>query len=210
MGLVSEGLVSASGDCGPSSFAPGPVLRQHPNGVDGLSPTPLIGAAPRPPIGRPGDGIRPRRPVVIRAVRNPGGGHEHRPSPGRNAKGAFCPYRGGSRDVRRVSGPYFGGGRFTISKGPWWTQTASAPRRARAGLGRSFSGPMTAARRGSPPTRRTPHERETVYVVPITSDSEHYPPDGKLRVYRSSSGGDEWQELAEGDCRSAWPTSGAK
>ena len=35
------------------------------------------------------------------------------------------------------------------------------------------------------------HEPETVYVVPIKSDSEHYPPDGKLRVYRSRSGGDE-------------------
>ena len=29
------------------------------------------------------------------------------------------------------------------------------------------------------------HEPETVYVVPITSDSEHFPPEGKLRVYRS-------------------------
>ncbi len=125
-------------------------------------------------------------------------------------KGAFCPYRGGSRDAWRVSGPYFRGWEIYHLKGSLVDQSASAPRRARAGLGRSFSGPMTAARRGSPPTRRTPHERETVYVVPITSDSEHYPPDGKLRVYRSSSGGDEWQELAEGDCRSAWPTSGAK
>ena len=29
------------------------------------------------------------------------------------------------------------------------------------------------------------HEPETIYVVPIKSDSEHFPPDGKLRVYRS-------------------------
>jgi hypothetical protein len=43
-----------------------------------------------------------------------------------------------------------------------------------------------------------PHEPDTVYVVPITSDGEHYPPEGKLRVYRSPSGGDEWQELTEG------------
>jgi photosystem II stability/assembly factor-like uncharacterized protein len=43
-----------------------------------------------------------------------------------------------------------------------------------------------------------PHEPETVYVVPIHSDSEHYPPEGKLRVYRSRSGGDEWQPLTEG------------
>jgi photosystem II stability/assembly factor-like uncharacterized protein len=42
------------------------------------------------------------------------------------------------------------------------------------------------------------HEPETIYVVPIKSDSEHYPPDGKLRVYRSRSGGDEWEALTEG------------
>jgi hypothetical protein len=43
-----------------------------------------------------------------------------------------------------------------------------------------------------------PHESDTVYVVPITSDSEHFPPDGKLRVYRSRTGGGEWQELTDG------------
>ena len=42
------------------------------------------------------------------------------------------------------------------------------------------------------------HEPETIYVVPIKSDSEHYPPDGKLRVYRSRSGGNEWEALAKG------------
>lgn len=42
------------------------------------------------------------------------------------------------------------------------------------------------------------HEPETIYVVPIKSDSEHYPPDGKLRVYRSRTGGDEWQPLTKG------------
>ena len=42
------------------------------------------------------------------------------------------------------------------------------------------------------------HEPETIYVVPIKSDSEHFPMDGKLRVYRSKSGGNEWQELAKG------------
>jgi hypothetical protein len=42
------------------------------------------------------------------------------------------------------------------------------------------------------------HEPETIYVVPIKSDSEHYPPDGKLRVYRSRSGGNEWQALTDG------------
>jgi photosystem II stability/assembly factor-like uncharacterized protein len=42
------------------------------------------------------------------------------------------------------------------------------------------------------------HEPETIYVVPITSDSLHYPPDGKLRVYRSRSGGNEWEPLTNG------------
>ena len=42
------------------------------------------------------------------------------------------------------------------------------------------------------------HEPETVYVVPMKSDSEHYPPDGKLRVYRSRTGGNEWEALTNG------------
>jgi photosystem II stability/assembly factor-like uncharacterized protein len=42
------------------------------------------------------------------------------------------------------------------------------------------------------------HEPDTIYVVPIKSDSEHYPPDGKLRVYRSRTGGNEWEALTEG------------
>src|SRR5436190_5677124 len=42
------------------------------------------------------------------------------------------------------------------------------------------------------------HEPETIYVVPIKSDSLHYPPEGKLRVYRSRSGGDEWEPLTTG------------
>jgi photosystem II stability/assembly factor-like uncharacterized protein len=42
------------------------------------------------------------------------------------------------------------------------------------------------------------HEPETIYVVPIKSDSEHFPMDGKLRVYRSRSGGNEWEPLTKG------------
>jgi photosystem II stability/assembly factor-like uncharacterized protein len=42
------------------------------------------------------------------------------------------------------------------------------------------------------------HEPDTVYVVPITSDSLHYPPEGKLRVYRSKTGGNEWEALTNG------------
>jgi photosystem II stability/assembly factor-like uncharacterized protein len=42
------------------------------------------------------------------------------------------------------------------------------------------------------------HEPETIYVIPIKSDSEHYPPEGKLRVYRSRTGGNEWEALTRG------------
>jgi photosystem II stability/assembly factor-like uncharacterized protein len=42
------------------------------------------------------------------------------------------------------------------------------------------------------------HEPDTIYVVPIKSDGEHFPPEGKLRVYRSRSGGNEWEPLTTG------------
>jgi hypothetical protein len=42
------------------------------------------------------------------------------------------------------------------------------------------------------------HEPETIFVVPIKSDSEHYPMDGKLRVYRSKTGGNEWEAMTKG------------
>src|SRR5690606_38707155 len=42
------------------------------------------------------------------------------------------------------------------------------------------------------------HEPETIYDVPITSDSEHFPPEGKLRVYRSRTGGNDWEPLTKG------------
>ncbi len=42
------------------------------------------------------------------------------------------------------------------------------------------------------------HEPNTIYVVPIKSDSEHFPPEGKLRVYRSRTGGNEWEALTNG------------
>jgi hypothetical protein len=42
------------------------------------------------------------------------------------------------------------------------------------------------------------HEPNTIYVVPIKSDSEHYPPEGKLRVYRSRTGGNDWEPLTNG------------
>ncbi len=43
-----------------------------------------------------------------------------------------------------------------------------------------------------------PHEPNTVFVVPIKSDQQHFPLDGKLRVYRSRSGGNEWEALTKG------------
>ncbi|MGQ0774048.1 MAG: WD40/YVTN/BNR-like repeat-containing protein [Pseudonocardiales bacterium] len=42
------------------------------------------------------------------------------------------------------------------------------------------------------------HEPDTIYVVPIKSDSEHFPLDGQLRVYRSRTGGNEWEPLTNG------------
>ena len=42
------------------------------------------------------------------------------------------------------------------------------------------------------------HDPDTVYVVPITSDEEHFPPDGRLRVYRSRTGGGSWEPLTDG------------
>ncbi|MBV9059721.1 MAG: exo-alpha-sialidase [Pseudonocardiales bacterium] len=42
------------------------------------------------------------------------------------------------------------------------------------------------------------HEPDTIYVIPITSDSEHYPPEGRLRVYRSRTGGHHWEPLTSG------------
>ncbi len=64
-----------------------------------------------------------------------------------------------------------------------------------------ISGPKSAAI--CPPTSASSidvhaHEPETIYVVPIKSDSEHYPLDGKLRVYRSRTGGNDWEALTKG------------
>ena len=42
------------------------------------------------------------------------------------------------------------------------------------------------------------HEPETIYVVPIKSDREHFVHDARLRVYRSRTGGNEWEALTEG------------
>jgi photosystem II stability/assembly factor-like uncharacterized protein len=42
------------------------------------------------------------------------------------------------------------------------------------------------------------HDPETIYVVPIKSDSEHFVPEGKLRVFRSRNGGNEWEPLTKG------------
>ncbi len=42
------------------------------------------------------------------------------------------------------------------------------------------------------------HEPETIYVVPIKSDSHHFPLDGKLQVFRSKTGGNEWEALTQG------------
>jgi photosystem II stability/assembly factor-like uncharacterized protein len=58
------------------------------------------------------------------------------------------------------------------------------------------------------------HEPETIYVVPIKSDSEHFVPEGKLRVFRSRTGGNEWEALEKGlpqkDCYVNIGTSGGQ
>ncbi len=42
------------------------------------------------------------------------------------------------------------------------------------------------------------HEPETIYVVPIHAEAGRVPPEGKLRVYRSRKGGNEWEPLSKG------------
>jgi len=42
------------------------------------------------------------------------------------------------------------------------------------------------------------HDPETIFVVPIKSDSQHFPIDGKLQVYRSKTGGNQWEPLTKG------------
>ena len=60
------------------------------------------------------------------------------------------------------------------------------------------------------------HEPETIYVVPIKSDSEHYPPEGKLRVYRSRTGGrrvgaaDQWPAAGKLLCQRATRRDGRR
>jgi photosystem II stability/assembly factor-like uncharacterized protein len=48
------------------------------------------------------------------------------------------------------------------------------------------------------PIKVNANQPETIYVVPIKSDTEHYPPGGQLRVYRSRTGGNEWEMLSKG------------
>ena len=42
------------------------------------------------------------------------------------------------------------------------------------------------------------HEPETIYVLPIKSDGEHFVHEGKLRVFRSKTGGNDWEPLTKG------------
>jgi photosystem II stability/assembly factor-like uncharacterized protein len=42
------------------------------------------------------------------------------------------------------------------------------------------------------------NEPETIYVIPIKSDGEHYVHEGKLRVFRSKTGGNHWEPLTKG------------
>lgn len=69
----------------------------------------------------------------------------------------------------------------TDDAGDWWTNVGSD-------LPSDFGFPIAVH----------PHEPETIYVIPIKSDAEHYPPDGALRVARSRTGGNEWELLTAG------------
>jgi hypothetical protein len=42
------------------------------------------------------------------------------------------------------------------------------------------------------------HEPQTIYVVPIHPEQGRVPPDGKLAVWRSRTGGNEWDALTKG------------
>src|ERR1035438_3104391 len=112
------------------------------------------------------------------------------------------PVRTSGMTARRTRGSSRGSG---ISSHRWMTRTRSTPgwktlvcsgRPTAGSSGRSC--PACAATRQGHPGRLPPPPRETVYVVPITSDSEHFPPEGKLRVYRSRTGGDDWEALTKG------------
>src|SRR5438132_977908 len=89
---------------------------------------------------------------------------------------------------------------------PEWKTLAYSARRTAGRIGRNSpdSEATEQARAGSLPTDFGfvidvhAHEPETIYVVPIKSDGEHFPIDGKLRVYRSKSGGNEWEALTKG------------
>ncbi|MFV8818033.1 WD40/YVTN/BNR-like repeat-containing protein [Haliea sp. E17] len=41
-------------------------------------------------------------------------------------------------------------------------------------------------------------EPETIYVVPLTGDDQRFPVDGRLQVFRSRSGGNDWEALGNG------------
>jgi hypothetical protein len=43
-----------------------------------------------------------------------------------------------------------------------------------------------------------PHDPDRVYVLPLESDVFRCPPGGKLRVYRTRSGGRSWEPLTRG------------
>ena len=43
-----------------------------------------------------------------------------------------------------------------------------------------------------------PHDPNTVYIIPIESDEFRCTPEGKLRVYRTTNGGQSWEPLTNG------------
>jgi hypothetical protein len=43
-----------------------------------------------------------------------------------------------------------------------------------------------------------PHRPDTLYSFPLKADGERFPPEGKLRAYRTENAGDSWEPLSEG------------
>ncbi|MBA3368094.1 MAG: exo-alpha-sialidase, partial [Geodermatophilaceae bacterium] len=43
-----------------------------------------------------------------------------------------------------------------------------------------------------------PHAAETVYVIPLVADMQRFPPEARIRVYRSTDAGHSWEESSTG------------
>ncbi len=165
---------------------------------------------------------------VYQRERHGGGVRGQNSGPGRDKKGAFIITSDGARRDWKIEGPHFGGwevlhvrgspadpDRLYASQSTDWhgqvMQRSDDGGKSWEAVGNEFSydgATGTHQWYDGPPhpwefkrawhLKPSPSEPNTIFVVPILSDSEHYPPEGKLRVYRSHSGGNEWEALSKG------------